>query len=316
MSSSVTIRLRMFSTSPAIARISLDPRTTMLWAKSPPAIRRHEAASTARGRVTARRINSPSRIAPATNAATMAIRIRSRQLRIASSSLTATVRAAPRSAFWVSNSPRMRSNSALPRAAVEAFTTFGAPGITLLINGCAYVLRHAAPARSIAVRSAIRSTRFPSRADDVPGRLLFDALPVDVRSEELPVGGNHVAAQGGLLVTQRALQLIRRDTRRLNVIGQLTGHCVGAVQQHRTCGCRRPAPPFPSPTTPRSASPRPSVAIPAAGRPWWCPPAPSVPSSPDAALYPHHGDVVAEPAMCLGPSLGLVDERVDELRAL
>ncbi len=150
---------------------------------------------------------------------------------------------------------------------------------------------------------------------DVLGRLLFDALPFDVRGEELPVGGNHIAAQGGLLVTQRALQLIRRDTRRLNVIGQLTGHCVGAVQQHRTCGCAGqhhrchdrqhhglPARDRQSRSQLRAA--RRGVS-----------PAPSIPSSPDAALYPHHGDVVAEPAMRLGPSLGLVDERVDELRA-
>jgi hypothetical protein len=31
--------------------------------------------------------------------------------------------------------------------------------------------------------------------------------------------------------------------------------------------------------------------------------------------YPHHRDIIAEPAMSLGPSLGLVDERVDECRS-
>ena len=36
----------------------------MLSPKSPPAIRRHDAVSTAKGRLTARRINTPIRIAP------------------------------------------------------------------------------------------------------------------------------------------------------------------------------------------------------------------------------------------------------------
>ena len=96
-----------------------------------------------------------------------------------------------------------------------------------------------------------------------------------------------------------------------------TSHCVGAVQQHRTCGSGQAS------TTVAISTDNTTVCqpgdrqwrFPAADGASGCLPSPSIPSSPDAALYPHHGDVVAEPAMRLGPSLGLVDERVDELRA-
>jgi hypothetical protein len=63
---------------------------------------------------------------------------------------------------------------------------------------------------------------------------LFSALPVVVRVEELPVGGKHVTADGRLLVTKCGLQPVCRYPRRLNVVDQLPGHLVGAVEQDGT----------------------------------------------------------------------------------
>ena len=59
-SSSSTIRCRMFSTSAAMARMSLGPCGTICSSKLPSVIRRHAAASDASGRVTALRITIAS----------------------------------------------------------------------------------------------------------------------------------------------------------------------------------------------------------------------------------------------------------------
>lgn len=65
------------------------------------------------------------------------------------------------------------------------------------------------------------------------GSLLLDLTSLVIGQEKLAVRGDQIAADRGLLVPQRGLQLIRRDPRRLDVLDELAGHLVGSVQQHR-----------------------------------------------------------------------------------
>lgn len=132
------MRLRMFSTSMAMSRMSLGRLgATIVSAKLPSVMRRQDAARCAIGRVMAARLNKPRNRPVPKIASTMAPSTQSRQPLISCSSAVALAAACARCVFWVSKSARRWSNLALPRSAVGALTTAGALGVTLAMTGSA-----------------------------------------------------------------------------------------------------------------------------------------------------------------------------------